>query len=92
LWRLLLLGWRKNETDQCGFRTAGVTLDRILVAYFMVLVSSFHMYSCQIKMLLGSLLINLWPSVVLPFFLFEKSAEEATVSQRFVSDGQGQPS
>ena len=59
----------------------------MLAAYFMVFVVTSYAVGYQIKTSLDRLWINLWPSVVFLFFLFVKSMEEKTVSQRFVSGG-----
>jgi hypothetical protein len=62
-----------------------MTLGVMLAAHFMVFVFTSYGVRYQIKTSSDRLWINLWPSVVFLFFLFVKSMEEKTVSQRFVS-------
>lgn len=87
---LLLMGWRANETDRCGLRTAGLTLGLMLTGYFMVFIVTPYGVRYQIETSLDRLWMHLWPSVVFLFFLFVKTPEEAMVSRSLAADGQGQ--
>jgi hypothetical protein len=61
----------------------------MLAAHFMVFVVTSYWVRYQFKTSLARFWIHLWPNVVFPFFLFVKTLEEATVSQRVMSDGSG---
>jgi len=74
---LLLMGWRTNETDLVGLRTAAVTLGLMLAGYFMVFIVTPHGVRYQIETSLDRLWMHLWPSIVFLFFLFVKTPEEA---------------
>ena len=74
---LLLMGWRANETDRCGLRTAGMALGLMLAGYFMVFIVTPYGVRYQIETSLDRLWIQLWPSIVFLFFLFVRTPEEA---------------
>jgi len=82
---LLLVGWRTNESDRSGLRTAGVTLCLMLVGYFMVFIVTPHGVRYQIETSLDRLWMQLWPSAVFLFFLFVKTPEEAMVQNSLLS-------
>jgi hypothetical protein len=88
------LGMSRKWTAKAGFATALLVLMLMLAGYAVVIIATpFNSVRYQLAYSLDRLWIHLWPSVVLVFFLWVRTPEEAMeAEQREGADTHGQTS
>lgn len=72
-----LLGMSVNGKERAGLATSAVALSLILTGYFFIYVTSPYDLNWHLNSSLDRLLIQLWPSFVLIYFLTVRTPEQA---------------